>query len=98
MRSFGAVVAVIAATTATALLPGALAQASSFEPSEFAPLCTPTDPALQELSGMVVVDEAYAEFVDDPAAVDGAALVRRGRSMVGNYRVGIIHGSNISEE
>ncbi|MFJ7624103.1 hypothetical protein ACIQYZ_35515, partial [Rhodococcus erythropolis] len=50
-------VAVIAATTATVLLPGAPAQASSFEPSEFAPLCTPTDPALQELSGMVVVDD-----------------------------------------
>lgn len=43
MRSFVVVVAVLAATTATTLLPGALAQASSFEPSEFAPLCTPTD-------------------------------------------------------
>jgi hypothetical protein len=32
------------------------------------------------------------------ASVDGAALVRRGRSMVGSYRVGIIHGSGISEE
>lgn len=32
------------------------------------------------------------------ASVDGAALVRRGRSMVGSYRVGVIHGSSISEE
>lgn len=31
------------------------------------------------------------------ASIDGAALVRRGRSMVGSYRVGIIHGSALSE-
>ena len=57
MRSFGAVVSALAVTTATVLLSGAPAQASSFEPSEFSPLCTPTDPALQELSGIVDVDD-----------------------------------------
>lgn len=31
---------------------------------------------------LVILDEAYAEFVDDPAAVDGAALVRRYPNLV----------------
>jgi hypothetical protein len=49
--------------------------------------------------GLVLVGlrDVYGVVVPTPS-VGGAALVRRGRSMVGNYRVGIIHGSNISEE
>lgn len=49
--------------------------------------------------GLVLVGlrDVYGVVVPTPS-VDGAALVRRGRSMVGNFRVGIIHGSNISEE
>lgn len=49
--------------------------------------------------GLVLVGlrDVYG-VVAPTASVDGAALVRRGRSMVGSYRVGVIHGSSISEE
>lgn len=49
--------------------------------------------------GLVLVGlrDVYGVVVPT-ASVDGAALVRRGRSMVGSYRVGVIHGGSISEE
>ena len=49
--------------------------------------------------GLVLVGLQNVYGVVAPtASVDGAALVRRGLSMVGNYRVGVIHGSSLSEE
>lgn len=61
MPRAGAVVAACVVATVTAFFPSGSAHAAPSGPSEFEPLCTPTDPALQELSGMVLAgDRIYA--------------------------------------
>ncbi len=48
---------------------------------------------------LVLVGRDYLYGVAAPtAAVDGAALVRRGPSIIGAFQIGLIHGSSISED
>lgn len=46
---------------------------------------------------LVGLEDTYALAASD-AIVDGAAVVRRGPSMVGNFRSGLIHVAAIGEE
>lgn len=44
----------------------------------------------------VGLDRIYAVAANS-AAIDGAALVRRGPSMIGQYNVGMVHGSAMGD-